>query len=83
MSMKVFSKGQVVIPVEIRRALGIVKGDRLEVEINREKGCIELHKPEERASEALAGALSAYADRKPFPTREKMQEALREGLGNG
>ena len=48
MLMKVFNKGQIVIPAEMRRALGIQVGDRLVVEIDQERHTIELHKPDER-----------------------------------
>ncbi len=83
MLMKVFNKGQVVIPVEIRRLLGIEVGDRLDIEINRAHGSIELYKAEERDSQSLAGSLSGYARQRPFPTRKEMHEALGKGLGHG
>jgi len=83
MLMKVFNKGQVVIPAEIRRALGISVGDRLEVEIDRERRAIELHKPERRGSRSLAGALAGYARGKPFPSRRDMGSALEKGLQHG
>lgn len=83
MLMKVFNKGQVVIPAEIRRLLGIEIGDRLDVEINHARDSIKLHKATELDSEVLAGSLAAYAREKPFPTRKEMQEALREGLRHG
>jgi AbrB family looped-hinge helix DNA binding protein len=83
MLMKVFNKGQIVIPAEIRRAFGIRVGDRLEVEVDREHRAIALHKPEQRGSQSLAGALSAYAREKPFPTRREMEAALAKGLRHG
>ena len=83
MLMKVFNKGQIVIPSEIRRAFGIRVGDRLEVEVDREHRTIALHKPEQRGSQLLAGALSAYAREKPFPTRREMEGALAKGLRHG
>ena len=83
MLMKVFNKGQVVIPAEIRRALGIHVGDRLEVNIDREHRSIALHKPAEPGARALAGALSAYALGKPLPSRREMQDALAKGLKHG
>jgi hypothetical protein len=36
---------------------------------------IALHKPEQRGSQSLAGALSAYAREKPFPTWREMADA--------
>lgn len=83
MLMKVFQKGQVVIPAAVRRELGIEVGDRLEVELDRENRTIALHKPEQREAAALAGSLAEYARGKAFPNREEMQAALAEGLGDG
>jgi len=83
MLMKVFQKGQVVIPAAVRRELGIEVGDRLEVELDRENRRIALHKPELHESAALAGSLAAYARGQAFPSREEMQAALAEGLGDG
>ncbi len=83
MLMKVFNKGQIVIPAEMRRALGIQVGDRLDVEIDQERHTIELHKPDERKSRELAGAFAGYAKGRAFPAREEMQDALAKGLRNG
>jgi len=83
MLMKVFQKGQVVIPAEVRRELGIEIGDRLEVELDRESRTIVLHKPAQRESATLAGSLARYARGKQFPSREDMQAALAEGLRDG
>lgn len=82
MLMKVFNKGQVVIPAEIRRELDIHVGDRLEVDVDRDHLSVELHKPVQRDSQALAGALAKYATHKRFPTRRAMRKALKEGLRN-
>ncbi len=80
MLMKVFNKGQVVIPAEIRRSFDIHVGDYLEVEIDRKKHGIALHKPEQKRAQSLAGSLSSYAGNKPFPTSGQMKEALAKGL---
>lgn len=80
MLMKVFGKGQVVIPAEIRHELDIEIGDRLEVSIDREAWAIELRKPATRESEALAGSLATYVAGRSFPTRADMAASLREGL---
>ena len=80
MLMKVFNKGQVVIPAEMRRALGIEIGDNLDVRIDRERGTVELRKIETFESEALAGSLSSYGGKKEFPSRESMADALAKGL---
>ena len=37
MSMKVFNKGQIVIPVEIRKELGITIGDKLSVYVDSKR----------------------------------------------
>lgn len=83
MLMKVFNKGQVVIPAQIRRFLDIHVGDRLEVKLDRENGSIELRKPKRSEARSLGGSLAAYSEGKPFPTREDMRKALEEGLGDG
>ncbi|MFW5996657.1 MAG: AbrB/MazE/SpoVT family DNA-binding domain-containing protein [Lentisphaeria bacterium] len=83
MQMKVFHKGQIVIPAQIRKALGIKAGNRIEVELDREHSAIQLHKLEQYEARDLAGSLSNYAAGKAFPTREEMHKALREGLTDG
>ncbi len=80
MLMKVFNKGQVVIPVEIRRSFGIHPGDSLEVEIDRKQHVIALRKPERTKAQSLAGALSSYAGKKAFPTSRQIKDALAAGL---
>lgn len=82
MQIKVFNKGQVVIPAKIRKALGIKPGDHVEVELDREHMSIEVHKPEQNEARRLAGSLSQYAAGKTFPTKKEMHDALREGLYN-
>ncbi len=82
MRMKVFNKGQVVIPVQIRKRLGIKPGDSIDVSFDPEHCSIELHKPEEHESQALAGSLAAYSRGKGFPSREDMQEVLKQGMTN-
>ena len=46
MLMKVFNKGQVVIPAEIRKVLGINIGDILDVNINKKRKSVEIYKRE-------------------------------------
>lgn len=81
MLMKVFNKGQVVIPGDIRKAFGIHIGEMLDVEINEKKKCIELKKPVYHA-EKLAGSLSKYAKGKAFPSKEDMRKALAKGMSS-
>ena len=78
MLMKVFNKGQVVIPAEIRQILGIQIGEMLDVQVNKQ--VLEIKKPVYHA-EQLAGALADYST-KPFPTNSQMHEALTNGLGH-
>ncbi len=82
MRMKVFNKGQVVIPAEIRKALGIKPGDSIEVNFDLERRLIQLRKPDKNESRVLAGSLAAYAKGKQFPSRSEMQEALKQGMIN-
>lgn len=84
MLMKVHPKGQVVIPAEIRRRLGIAIGDVLEVEVVAEEGKIELRRASRVTAASLAGSLAQYARGKRFPTEQEIAEALRKGVaGNG
>jgi AbrB family looped-hinge helix DNA binding protein len=78
--MKVFNKGQIVIPAAVRRKLKIEIGDMLDFFIDEKENCIKLKKPDEMQSTRLAGSLSKYNRRKRFPTRQEMRKALAEGL---
>jgi len=80
MLMKVHPKGQVVIPVELRRRLGIDVGDLLEVEISADEGGVTLRRPATGAARHLAGSLRAFAEGQAFPSEELIGEALRKGL---
>jgi AbrB family looped-hinge helix DNA binding protein len=80
--MKIFNKGQVVIPAAVRREFGIAPGDPLEVTLNRERGCIELRPAPTNVSTELAGSLARYAEGKRFPTETQIQEALSTGMAN-
>ena len=78
--MKVFSKGQVVIPAEIRHNLGIEPGDFINVELDYDNKKIELSPQSEKKSLTLAGSLMKYKKSKPFPDKIQMSHALRMGL---
>lgn len=80
MLMKVHPKGQVVIPVEVRRRLGIEIGDVLEVTVLEEEGRLELRRPGPGEATALAGSLRAYAEGRPFPSEAEIADALGRGL---
>jgi AbrB family looped-hinge helix DNA binding protein len=83
MLMKVFNKGQVVIPSEIRKELGILPGDFVEVTLDLVHQKIELSPRYASNSSPIAGALAKYAHRKPFPAKQKMAALLRESLIHG
>jgi len=78
--MKVFNKGQVVIPAAIRKEFNIEIGDMLEVVVDRKEECIKLKRADEMKSKELAGSLSKYNRRKRFPSRAEMKKALAEGI---
>lgn len=80
MLMKVFNKGQVVIPADIRKEFGIEVGDMLEVVADRKEKCLKLKRIDEMKSEKLAGSLSKYNRRKRFPSRREIKEALAKGI---
>ena len=80
MIMKVFNKGQVVIPAAIRHALGIDVGDMLDVRIDEKEKSIELRKMEAFEAKALSGSLAKYGKRKAFPSRKSMNAALQREL---
>ena len=81
MQMKVHNKGQVVIPAEIRRELGIAIGDQLDIHIDIEAQRIELKKHIGDQAQKLAGSLHQYGMNKTFPSREEMHQSLSRGLG--
>lgn len=83
MLMKVFNKGQIVIPIAIRKALGVEPGDMMDVIIDQEGHCIKLKKYEKSIASELAGSLSKFNQRKAFPTKREMRKALAKGLSNG
>jgi AbrB family looped-hinge helix DNA binding protein len=80
MLMKIHPKGQVVIPVEVRRRLGIDVGDLLEVEISADEGGIRLRRPTQGTARVLAGSLKTFAEGRPFPSEDVVGDALRRGL---
>ncbi len=81
MLMKVFNKGQVVIPSRIRRILAIEIGDMVDVDISRVHGKhLVLRKPKQLLSRQLAGSFSSYKEKRPFPSRRQMHEALTKGF---
>ncbi len=77
--MKVFNKGQVVIPVDIRKLMNIHLGERLDVRVDQSRQCIELRKQEADVS-TLAGSLSSFSAKRKFPDRKRMRHLLAKGL---
>ena len=80
MLMKVFNKGQVVIPAPLRKAMGIQIGELLDVRVDDARERIEISKPAAHEARALAGSLAKYAHARTFPTRKQMTAALAKGL---
>ena len=80
MLMKVFNKGQVVIPVAVRKEFGIEIGDMLDVVADRDENCIRLKRVDGMESKKLAGSLAKYSRRKKFPSRHEIKKTLVEGI---
>ncbi|WP_217428188.1 AbrB/MazE/SpoVT family DNA-binding domain-containing protein [Microlunatus speluncae] len=60
--VSVSSKGQVVLPASVRRALDLQQGDRLELEFDDESGTITLEPV--RSAADLSDRVSRYARRR-------------------
>jgi AbrB family looped-hinge helix DNA binding protein len=71
-------KGQITIPIEIRRELDLNEGDKLSVE--NQGGKIVLVRALS-VTERTAGALKAYAIQPP-PTPEEMRAAFEQAVAN-
>jgi AbrB family looped-hinge helix DNA binding protein len=80
MRMKIFNKGQVVIPVGMREGLGIAPGDFVDVAIDLQHRKIELRPSKQTRAVSLAGSLTKYRGGKPFLTRKQAADVLRKGL---
>jgi AbrB family looped-hinge helix DNA binding protein len=80
MLMKIFNKGQVVIPSTIRHGLGIAPGDFVDVALDLQNKKIELRPYRSSGAASIAGSLSKYARHKAFPTRKQAAHILRKGL---
>jgi AbrB family looped-hinge helix DNA binding protein len=80
MLMKVFNKGQVVIPSAMRKKLKLEVGDLLDVSLDESENALVLTKLKQSLSSELAGSFAKHAEGKPFPTKSQMEEALRKGL---
>ena len=84
--MKVFPKGQVIIPVELRRKYNINIGDRIEF-ITFQDGI--LLKPSRQktkhqsSTDELYGILRGYAKNEKIPEKETVNEATESGFAEG
>jgi AbrB family looped-hinge helix DNA binding protein len=74
---RVTSKGQITIPIEIRKALGIQQGDRLLFEIAPEE-VLRLQVVKQRPLSELFRSLPAT---RPFPGKEALREEVGRALG--
>jgi antitoxin PrlF len=74
---RVTSKGQVTIPAEVRRALGIDQGDDLIFEVTAERS-VQLRVVKRRPLSELYGALPAT---RPFPGKAEIRESVGREMG--
>ena len=84
--MKVFPKGQVVIPVSLRKKYQIEIGDQIDV-ISESEGILLKPIPKEKswtsATERLFGIFRAYASPKSEPTKADIEKATEDGFTEG
>jgi len=67
-------KGQVTIPTEIRKALGLVEGDRLEVQLEAGTVCLR------RAESVIARTAGIFAHPDPARSAEALREAAETAI---
>jgi AbrB family looped-hinge helix DNA binding protein len=81
--MKVFQKGQVVIPVSLRKKYLIEIGDQIDV-VSSPEGILlkPLSRKTDRKSltEQLFGIFSSYASKKSNPTKADIKKATETGF---
>jgi antitoxin PrlF len=61
-SSTISSKGQITVPLEIRRRLGLKEGDRVEFVVDAERTIIRPARPPKNPFEGYAGALPVFAN---------------------
>jgi AbrB family looped-hinge helix DNA binding protein len=84
--MKVFPKGQIVIPVSLRKRYQIEIGDQIDVVPESEGILLKPSAKEQRgksATERLFGIFSGYASKKPEPTKADIEKATEAGFIEG
>jgi antitoxin PrlF len=74
---RVTSKGQVTIPADVRKELGIGQGDDLIFEVTSERSA-QLRVVKRRRLSDLFGALPAT---RPFPGKDEVRESAGRELG--
>jgi antitoxin PrlF len=74
---KITSKGQVTVPVEVRRQLDLQPGDELVFEFRDQELCVRGLK--RRKLSELRGTLPAT---RPFPGRDAIREEVGRSLGD-
>ena len=81
--LKIFNKGQVVIPVAIRREWGVNPGDYVQASFDQETKNVVMAPPSNAGiASNLAGSLASYSKSKKFPTKKQKSEALLSGLAH-
>ena len=84
--LKVFPKGQVVIPVSLRKKFNIVIGDRIDV-LTSKNGILLRPSPiteeAKTATGSLFGIFKKYALKKKKLTKNDIQKATRNGFTQG
>lgn len=71
-------KGQITVPVEIRRRLGLQRGDRV---MFVEEGDIVAFKPAQSIAERTAGILAQYR-KEPPPTPQEERAAFEQAVAD-
>ena len=84
--MKVFPKGQIVIPVSLRKKYQIEIGDQLDVVPGTEGILLKPLAKEQKGksvTERLFGIFSAYAPARSEPTKAEVEKATEAGFFEG
>jgi AbrB family looped-hinge helix DNA binding protein len=84
--MKIFPKGQVIIPADLRRRYNIDIGDQIEF-VTCEEGIL-LRPSKEKSGrgslvDKLYGMLHSYSEGKKFPDKKSIRKATEDGLVDG